>query len=284
MVENIHRQWEAEFMKTNRRRTRARDPLLGEIEQELCLGRFIRYGDMFDFVRHLEQVEKKLAALVTGEEAERTVGLYEAFLAGCYEKIEECDDSGGYLGMFWGNLFCGWLKARQAAGCPSSETVQQILKWKGSDDYGFCYEIEKDVAKVLDFDAYEMFVSHFRKAVEDGLSGLQGPKPGAIFEYDNSIRLPAMSLKDHLSVPGGCRVLCSPVRANRAQPERLQTPGRNGEGQATLEAGSSVDRKGTGAGAHPELAQRGRLLAGPHEARNPESSGSQGRCACSVVG
>ncbi len=40
---------------------RAQDPLLSEIEQGLCRGRFIRYGDMFDFVRHLRQVEEKLA-------------------------------------------------------------------------------------------------------------------------------------------------------------------------------------------------------------------------------
>lgn len=183
-------------------KTRASDPLLSEIEQELCLGRFIRYGDMFDFVRHLEQVEQRLAALVSDGEAERAVELYEAFLAGCYEKIEECDDSGCNLSMFWDDLFCGWVKARQAAGLPAAETVQQILKWKKNDPYGFCCDIEKDVAKVLDDDAYEMLIAHFRSAVEDGLADLQAPKPGAIFEYDNSIRLPAMAMKDIYSARG----------------------------------------------------------------------------------
>jgi hypothetical protein len=187
---------EKAFMGTNKRRTRAQDPLLAEIERELGLGRFIRYGDMFDFVAGLEQVEQKLATLVSGGEADRAVGLYEAFLAGCYEKIEECDDSGGYLGMFWDDLFCGWVKARQAAGRPSSETVQQILKWQERDDYGFCYDIEKDVAKVLNPEAYEALVAHYRKTVENGLAGLSGQKPCAIFEYDNSIRLPAMTLKE----------------------------------------------------------------------------------------
>ena len=32
-------------------------------------------------------------------EADRTVRLYEMFLSGCYEKVEEVDDSGGNLGM-----------------------------------------------------------------------------------------------------------------------------------------------------------------------------------------
>jgi hypothetical protein len=84
-----------------------------EIEHELCLGRFIRYRDMYDFVRHLEQVEEKLTALVADGEAERAVGLYEAFLAGCYEKIEECDDSGANLSMFWNGLFCGWCGSKR---------------------------------------------------------------------------------------------------------------------------------------------------------------------------
>lgn len=91
-------------MGTNKRRTRAQDPLLAEIERELCLGRFMRYGDMCDFIAGLELVEQKLAALGSGGDAERAVNLYEAFLSVCYEKIEECDDSGGYLGMFWNDL------------------------------------------------------------------------------------------------------------------------------------------------------------------------------------
>lgn len=170
--------------------------MLTEIERKLRLGQFIRYGGMFDFVAGLEAVEKKLASLVSDGEADRAVELYEAFLAGCYEKGDECDDSGGNLGMFWDDLFCGWVKARQAAGRPSSETVQQILKWKESDDYGFCYDIEKDVAEILAPEAYEALVAHYREKVAAGLAGLQGQKPSAIFEYDSSIRLPAMSLKD----------------------------------------------------------------------------------------
>lgn len=174
----------------------APDPLMIEVERELRLGHFIRYDDMFAFARQLHQVEEKLAALVTGGEAERAVGLYETFLAGCREKIEECDDSGGNLGMFWDCLFCGWVKARQSAGRQADETVRQILKWKENDDYGFCHAIEKEVAHVLDSRAYEIFAAHYRKLVDDGLAGLQGQKPSVIFEYDNSIRLPAMSLKD----------------------------------------------------------------------------------------
>jgi hypothetical protein len=68
-------------MRANKKPTQAHDPLLTKIEQELCLGRYISYGNMFDFVRHLEQVEETLESLVDDGDAEWAVGLYEAFLA-----------------------------------------------------------------------------------------------------------------------------------------------------------------------------------------------------------
>lgn len=36
------------------------ESLTREIEQELMPGRFIRYNDMFDFTRHLRQVEENM--------------------------------------------------------------------------------------------------------------------------------------------------------------------------------------------------------------------------------
>jgi len=159
-------------------------------------GRFISYNDMFEFTRDLESIEAKIASLADNGEAERAVGLYEMFLAGCYDKMEECDDSGANLSMFWTDLFCGWVKARQAAGCPATETVEQILRWEQNDDYGFCYRIERDVVKVLNREGYRLFVRHFEETVNQGLAALPEPRPEVIFEYDNSIRLPALSLKD----------------------------------------------------------------------------------------
>ncbi len=213
----------AAFMRTTSGRTRSQDPLMTMIEQALCLGQFVGHGSMFDFVAGLEQVEENMAALVADGDAERAVGLYETLLAGCYEKIEECDDS-GELSMFWDDLFCGWVKARQAAGRPSSVTVQQILKWKESDDYGFCCDIERDVVKVLEPEGYEALVAHYRKAVEDGLGGFQGPKPGAIFEYDNRIRLPVMSLKEIYRAGGDVAsyaALCERIGLSPKDCERL---------------------------------------------------------------
>ena len=172
------------------------DPLLAEIKRGLMPGRFVRYDDMFDFTGNLDEVEAKIASLVDNGEAERAVALYELFLAGCYDKMEECDDSGANLSMFWTELFCGWIQARQAAELPASETVEQILRWMENDDYGFCYRIERDVVKALNREGYRLFVRHFEETVNRGIAVLPEPRPDVIFEYDNSIRLPALSLKD----------------------------------------------------------------------------------------
>lgn len=211
-------------MRANKKPTQARDPLLTKIEQELCLGRYISYGNMFDFVRHLEQVEEKLESLVDDGEAERAVGLYEAFLAGCYEKIEECDDSGANLSMFWHGLFCGWISARQAAGRPAHETVEQILRWQQNDDYGFCYRIEQDVAKTLDVEEFKLFVQHYEALVDNALADIPDPKPTAIFEYENNVRLPALSLKYVYEAKGGTKsyaALCDRTGLSPKDCERL---------------------------------------------------------------
>lgn len=211
-------------MATRMRQTEQRDPLLIEIRQELMPGWFVRYEDMFDFGRHLYQVEEKIAALVDNGETERAIGLYEVFLAAAYDKMEECDDSSANLSMFWQCLFCGWIKARQAAERPAAETVEQILKWKQNDDYGFCYRIEQDVAKVLDAEGYKLFVQHYEKLVADGLADMPDPKPTAIFEYGNDVRLPALSLKDIYEAKGDAEsfaALCDRTDLSPSDCERL---------------------------------------------------------------
>lgn len=99
---------------TARARAR-RDPLEREIATALDPGQFISDRASYSFVSDLELVDAQLASLV-GSEPARAAALYEVFLAGCYEKVEELDDSSGSFGTFVGELFSGWVKARQAAG------------------------------------------------------------------------------------------------------------------------------------------------------------------------
>jgi tetratricopeptide (TPR) repeat protein len=142
------------------------DPLILELEFALALGEYIPYKRSWDFVRGLEDVKHKIDALVRDGQAIRAVTLYEIFLSGCYEKADEIDDSGGDLGMFFENLFCAWINARQKAKYDSAETVQHILKWMDNDDYGFCYDIERNMVKELNKKSVNLFEAAIKSRFE----------------------------------------------------------------------------------------------------------------------
>ncbi len=128
---------------------RKKDPLLSEIERSFEPGNFISYGESWGFVNGLENTRDKIDGLVKQGDAVQAVSLFEMFMAGCYEKMEEIDDSDGSMGDFFEDLFCSWINARQKAKLPPEETVKQILKMVKSDDYGLCYNIEKKIAHIL---------------------------------------------------------------------------------------------------------------------------------------
>ncbi len=148
------------------RKRKKSDPLISELEGALDLGEFVSYNRSWDFVQTLEEVKHKIDALVKDGQAERAVSLYEIFLSGCYEKADEIDDSGGNLGMFFENLFCSWIKARQKAKYDPAETVQNILRWMDNDGYGFCYEIERDMVKVLNKKSMRLFEAAIKSRFE----------------------------------------------------------------------------------------------------------------------
>ena len=140
----------------------SRDPLEREIEAALDPGRFVGDRSCFSFVSDLEEVERDIAPLLESA-PDRAVALYEALLAGCYEKVEELDDSSGAFGMFVEELFCGWVKARQAAGAAPEETAARLLVWMDDDPYGFCYGLETKVASVLDKAGLAALVAQVRE-------------------------------------------------------------------------------------------------------------------------
>ena len=111
-----------------KRRPRAlTSPMECLIETALAPGRFVSYNASFSFVSELGTVEHELAKLIPTAPAE-AVARYETFLAGCYEKAEEIDDSSGSFGQFVGDLYRGWIKARQAAGANPAETATRLLR------------------------------------------------------------------------------------------------------------------------------------------------------------
>ena len=93
--------------------------------------------------------------------------LYETFLAGCYEKAEEIDDSGGTFGEFVERLHCDWVRARQAAGADAAETARTLLAWMDDDPYGFCYWLDRSLVRALDERGLDAFARQVRERIDD---------------------------------------------------------------------------------------------------------------------
>jgi hypothetical protein len=129
--------------------SKRRDPMDRAIESALQPGDFIGWNQGTAFVSGLENLEREIATLAANSPA-RASALYEAFIAACNLKAEEIDDSDGAFGTFAGNLFRGWIQARQSAGADSGATAEILLAWMKNDDYGFCNELGSDAVKVLD--------------------------------------------------------------------------------------------------------------------------------------
>jgi hypothetical protein len=154
----------------------AADLVEQRIEAALAPGRFVSDGACFLFVGDLEAVEREIADLVEVAPG-RAVALYEAFLAGCYEKADEVDDSSGSFGMLVTSLCCGWVQARQAAGAAADETATRLLGWMDDDPFGFCYRLERDVAKVLDEAGLAVLASQVRARLDKVSTA--GPRAGS---------------------------------------------------------------------------------------------------------
>ena len=145
---------------TRKRRPQG-DPIEHEIELALNPGAFIPYDASFSFVSELDGVAAEIAKLISSDPA-RAVSLYETFLAACYLKIEELDDSSGRFGQFVDELYCGWIQARQANQADPDDTAKQLLTWIDQDDYGFCYRLEMDAVKVFNKANLAAFVNLVR--------------------------------------------------------------------------------------------------------------------------
>jgi tetratricopeptide (TPR) repeat protein len=135
---------------TTRAPTRPDASLQRAIEDALVLGVFVGYGQSWSFIEGLEAIRARITPLLTKGEAGRAVALLETFIAGCFEKSEEIDDSSGSFGQFVVDLFCDWIRARQAAGADATATVKMLLDWAENDDYGYCHRLETQVVNVLD--------------------------------------------------------------------------------------------------------------------------------------
>ena len=158
-----------------RKPRRGADPIERQMELTLNPGAFISDRACFSFVGGLDEVAAAVGKL-TRTDPVRATALYETFLAGCYQKAEELDDSSGSFGEFVGDLICGWIKARQASGADPDETAARLLAWMDDDPYGFCYQIEKDAVKAFDKAGLAGFERQIRARFE--AASAYKPAPG----------------------------------------------------------------------------------------------------------
>ncbi len=134
------------------------------MEEALRPGRHISEHASFSVASELESV----AARIAEADPERAVGLYETFIAACYEKADEVDDSSGYLGMFGGSLFARWVTARQAVSADPADTVARLLRWMAKDQYGFWSHVEDDIAPALDEAGRAACAGHLKRLPDTG--------------------------------------------------------------------------------------------------------------------
>jgi len=97
--------------------------------------------------------------------------------------------------MFFQDLFCGWIKARQAAGRNPAETVRDIVGWMDRDNYGFCFGIDADVALALDRDGFALFRKHLEDRFESAFAQFSGKEARFICDYPSAVHMTARRLK-----------------------------------------------------------------------------------------
>ncbi len=108
-------------------------------------------------MKALEHVVQQIDPLID-EDPDRASVLYETFLAGCYAKTAEIDDSSGEFGNLMQRLCCRWVRAQQSARQPAKDTVETLVRWMDADDYGYTYQIERHLAEALDDAGRKAFV------------------------------------------------------------------------------------------------------------------------------
>ncbi len=147
------------------KRQKPNDPFEQAIETALAPGSYVSYNAAWSFTEDVQGVANDVGKLIKSDPA-RAVQIYETFIAACHEKADEIDDSSGSFGALVDDLFCGWIKARQAAGKDPDETVKSLLSWMEEDTYGFCYDLDKEAVKVLDGQGLDALARQIRGKFE----------------------------------------------------------------------------------------------------------------------
>ena len=228
------------------------------MDRALSPGRFIRYRQGASFVRGLRGVARDLERRVEAGHADQAADLYRTFIGACHEKAREMDDSGGELGQFVQDLFVAWLRAQQAAAIPAPEAIQALVSWMDHDEFGFCYEIEREVAPAMgpEYLAHFVAVARFRLAGSPPDDGSVGGAPRrqwtAILRTLLAAQGDADGYRRHCEASGGVTAADCDALA-----EIHERAGRLEAALAWVERGRGASRSGaTGSLAAHELYER----------------------------
>jgi hypothetical protein len=259
-------------MAPGRGRTDARVRRLERaIEAALEPGHFIGWRSSSAFVSGLEDAAAAIEPLIQSAPAEATE-LFDAFLAGCIEKAEEIDDSGGDLGRFAKDLVCGWVRARQATRADPDETARLLLARYDDDPYGFLYEAEEDLAKALDRPGLAAFERIVRSRWEETSAAPDRGMPGRELAWRDVLKTIYAAQRDAKRYADVCeRTETAPGDCERLA-RMASARGKPGEALAWTERGLAIEkgsRLGTAAGvALAELRRRLLVKLGrPEDAR-----------------
>jgi tetratricopeptide (TPR) repeat protein len=132
-----------------------------KIELSLAFGYFISWREAYSFCQELEGVLNELSDYAK-ENPKSALPLFKIFIAGCLEKANELDDSGGNLGMFLDDLFLKWTWCCEASEMPKEEYLQNLKHWLTVDEMGYCYDLENTIIPALG--------ERFQKALEKDLA------------------------------------------------------------------------------------------------------------------
>ena len=243
-----------------RRRPQPRDPLEAAVEAALQPGRFIAYRAGSDFVSRLEEVAGQIEKLVRTD-PERAGNLYETCLAGCYEKAEELDDSSGSFGMFVESLYCGWIKARQAARSDADETAKLLLDRMENDPYGFAYTLEGDAVKAMNKDGLAAFERQVKArfdapdAAEPALAPAHGNPAHARRRRGEILRAIYTQQRDVRAYVALCEQIEPSAQDCLAVATMLRTRRKRDEALAWVDRGLAMEKK------HPHGSMAGHDLA-----------------------
>ena len=196
------------------------------IEDALRPGDYIGYNSGWSFVSDIEEVKGKIDNVVRKEPLQ-AIELLETFIAACYEKAEEIDDSSGSFGNFVEELFCTWVIARQKADFDAKETVDRLLAWMDDDDYGFAYHLERNVSKVLNPKGLKEFATAIRlrfdaEGQKDHHRRQWGETLKTIYAASRDLKSYILICEETELLPVDCEVMAGMLLSRRKPAEALE--------------------------------------------------------------